>query len=218
MAMQIEELKSRLALLEHVNHGLLRPFLATNPSREGTPKSPVSEGSAKVVPLAHKTKQATEQGARKKAQTQHKGSLNKSADSLLKDMKAIGAKLQRLQQQAQVSTAKSKLSVTPLTAADMTDLMREVEEVRADTKAQPGSSVFSFEHLLSSLCCSANSCCTSQLEKRESEHIAARKAAVDNALSATADCGSTADPTGCEKAHAQVLFLHGTEARKYAWQ
>ena len=92
MAMQIEELKSRLALLEHVNRGLLRPFLATNPSREATPKSQVEE-SAKVVPLAHKPKQATEEGARKNAQTQHKASLNKSADSLLKDMKAMGAKL-----------------------------------------------------------------------------------------------------------------------------
>ena len=133
MAMQIEELKSRLALLEHVHHGLLRPFLATNPSREATRRSPVSEGSAKVVPLAHKPKQATEEGARKKAQTQRKASLNKSANSVLKDMKATGAKLQRLQQRAQVSTAKSKLSVTPLTAADMTDLLREVEEVREDT-------------------------------------------------------------------------------------
>ena len=92
--MQIEELKSRLSLLEHVNHGLLRPFLATNPSREPQPKSPVSEGRGKVVPLAHKSpKQATEEGARKNAQTQHKASLNKSADSLLKDMKAMGAKL-----------------------------------------------------------------------------------------------------------------------------
>ena len=94
--------------------------------------------------------------------------------------------------------------MTPLTAADMTDLMREVGEVREDTKARLDSSVFSFEHLFSSLCCSANSCCTSQLEKRESKHIVARKAAVDNALSATADCGSTIDPNCCEKAHTQV--------------
>ena len=100
--------------------------LRPNPPKESTKISP--------VPVAHKPKQATEDGAREKVPTQHKALLNKSADSLLEEMKAIGAKLHRLQQKAQVSTTQSTLRVTPLTAADMTDLMREVEEVRADTQ------------------------------------------------------------------------------------
>jgi len=43
-----------------------------------------------------------------------------------------------------------------------------------------------------------------QLESRETQRIAARKEAVEKALSSTADCSSSVDPVGCKKAHSQV--------------
>jgi len=45
-----------------------------------------------------------------------------------------------------------------------------------------------------------------ELESRETQRIAARKEAVEKALSSTADCSSSVDPVGCKKAHSQIAW------------